>query len=114
MELMSLRNQVNVDVEKINALKQDLRVIIAYLRYTSRDTRGLINSVGTGLNFLFGTAMQSQVDIIPKAVKINFKAVMSLHGMVHSLIEQLSNMSEIMETEMKTTWSAMNLSMTVY
>ena len=65
--------------------------------------------MGGALNFLFGL-QQSQVDQIHRAVKINFRNVMAIHGPVHSLHEQLSNMSETMESEMQTIWSAMDAS----
>ena len=36
-ELLSLRDQVNLDVLRVNALEKDLEVIMDELRYTSRD-----------------------------------------------------------------------------
>ena len=60
IELRSLQEQVNIDVERINALKQDLGTIMDDLRYASRDNRGLVDGVGNILTYLFGTAKQSR------------------------------------------------------
>ena len=60
---------------------------LSYQATSDRERRGVLDFIGTGLNWAFGTATQSQVDALQKAVDA---ASASQHAIVHNIKELIT------------------------